>query len=70
MESKKDIFGIVSTIILFILITIAGYISYKSIDWDVLKRIENQKLILPTPVISSPSANISTASATPSSLKK
>ena len=59
MEQKKDIFGTILIIIIFILLTIAGVISYKSIDWNVLKKIESQPLILPTP-----------APATPSSLQK
>jgi len=56
MESKKDIFGTTLIIILFLLLTIAGVISYKSIDWTVLKRMEDQKLILPTPIPASSSA--------------
>jgi hypothetical protein len=60
MEEKKDIFGIIMIVILFILITTAGVISYKNIDWNVLKRIESQQMILPTPIPASNSANIST----------
>ena len=76
MEGKKDIFGIIMIVILFILITTAGVISYKNIDWNVLKRIESQQMILPTPIPASNSANISTVSSsstnpsTPSNLKK
>jgi hypothetical protein len=47
---KKDIFGPTLLSLLFIFIIIAGIISYQSIDWTVLKRLENQQLILPTPI--------------------
>jgi hypothetical protein len=76
MEQKKDTLGTILIIIFLILLTIAGYLSYKSIDWDVLKKMESQPLILPTPIPASPSANISTnpeistSSATSSSLQK
>jgi len=56
MEQKKDIFGTILILTLLTLLTIAGVISYKSIDWDVLKRLESQKLILPTPIPASSSA--------------
>lgn len=62
MEQKNDFFGTILIVVLFILLTIAGVISYKSIDWDVLKKIESQPLVLPTP--------IPTSSATVSSPKK
>jgi hypothetical protein len=40
----------ISFIFIFLLIlTYAGYVSYKSIDFDVLKKLESQKLILPPP---------------------
>jgi hypothetical protein len=47
---NKDIIGPTLIILLFIFIIIAGIISYKSIDWTVLQRLENQQLILPTPI--------------------
>ncbi len=47
---NKDIFGPIILTILFILLIIAGIISYKSIDWTVLNRLENQELILPTQI--------------------
>lgn len=51
MENKKmDTVGIISITILLTLLTIVSYLSYKSIDWDVLKRIESQQLILPTQI--------------------
>ena len=68
MEPKKNsIFGYILISIIFILITIAGYFSYQSIDWNILKKIESQPLILPTPIPVIPSINISTNSAIPSS---
>lgn len=54
---------IILSSLLFVFLTIAGIISYKSIDWDVLKKIESQQLILPTPVPVSSSTNDSTSSA-------
>ena len=64
METPKSDFIAISIItIFFLLLSYAGYISYQSIDWTVLKRLESQKLVLPTP-ISSPSA--SSLSPTPS----
>jgi hypothetical protein len=56
-------------ILLFILLTIAGIISYKGIDWNVLKRMEDQKIILPTPIPQTPISTVS-ATSTPSSLQK
>jgi hypothetical protein len=45
----------------FILLSYAGWIYSQSIDWDVLKRMENSPLTLPTSI---PSPTI-TVSATP-----
>ena len=47
---NKDFFGSTLLIILLILIIIAGIISYQSIDWAVLQRLEKQQLVLPTPI--------------------
>lgn len=55
--------------ILFILLTIAGIISYKSINWDVLKIIEQQKIVLPTPILE-PLVSSESATASPSSFQK
>lgn len=55
MKQNKNIIGTTLIIFLFVFLTIAGIISYKSIDWDVLKRVESQQLILPTPIPVSPS---------------
>jgi hypothetical protein len=45
-----DKIGALLLTILFILLAYAGYLSQKSIDYDVLKRLESSKLILPTQV--------------------
>lgn len=52
MEEQQQItpIGYVLSIILLALLSIAGYISYQSIDFDVLKRMEEQELILPSPI--------------------
>jgi len=68
--NQKDPIGNIIIAILFILLAIAGFISYKSIDWDVLKRMEQVPLVLPTPIPATNSATISnnptaTISATP-----
>ena len=53
---QKDYFGYFLICSLFVLLSYAGYQSYIAIDWTVLKRLESQKLVLPTPLIASPSA--------------
>lgn len=59
-EQKKDPIGISLLIILFVLLGIIGIFYYRSIDKDVLVRLENTKLEMPTPI---PSTNSSTPSA-------
>ncbi|MFA6250506.1 MAG: hypothetical protein WC686_03285 [Candidatus Shapirobacteria bacterium] len=49
--TKIDWVGVSLVSLFFAFLTYAGYLSYKSIDWDVLKRIENQQLVLPTPIL-------------------
>lgn len=61
--NQKDPIGNIIMTLLFILLLIAGIISYRSIDWDVLKRMEAVPLILPTPI---PTLNTATNSAVPS----
>jgi hypothetical protein len=60
--NQKDPIGNIIIAVLFILLAIAGFISYKSIDWDVLKKIEQIPLVLPTPI---PPANNATTSDIP-----
>ncbi len=64
MTENKDFIGNILILILITLLIVAGYISYKSIDWKVLNRIESQTLILPTPIptISPTQIQISTPS--------
>ena len=68
MEIKKlDIWDYLIITVLLIFLSYAGYLSYKSIDWTVLKRLESQTLVLPTPM-ATPSANF--VQATPSAKPK
>lgn len=53
MEKQKstiDPVGYLLICLLLSLLSYAGWLSYKSIDWTVLKRLESQQLILPTPI--------------------
>jgi len=71
MENKEsDLIGNILIVSLLLLLSIGGYISYKSIDWTVLKRMEAQPLLLPTPapvatesaqIVASPSATATTS---------
>jgi len=65
MNQNKDHIGNILILILIILLAIAGYFSYKSIDWKVLERIESQTLSLPAQTPATPSAQTQTS--TPSS---
>lgn len=50
MDNKQiDYPGILLVTILLILLTYAGYLAYKSIDWKVLDRLEQSPIVLPTP---------------------
>jgi hypothetical protein len=71
-ENKKpDYVGGTIIAILFVLLLYAGYLSYKSIDWTVLKRLEAEPLILPTPIPATQSAQIApTSTATSPAVKK
>jgi hypothetical protein len=65
-ETKIDFWGWTLIISLFILLIVGGYLSYKSIDYQILTKLENQKLVLPTPIVqASPSATTSLPSTTP-----
>ncbi|MDP4009380.1 MAG: hypothetical protein Q8P53_00130 [Candidatus Shapirobacteria bacterium] len=70
MEQKPvDYIGYALITTLLLLLTYAGYLSYKSIDWTILERMESKNLILPTPavesLIASPSAEPIVTKATP-----
>ncbi len=57
-QKPLDFWGYLIISTLFTFLSYAGYLSYKSIDWDVLKRLESSPLELPvsiTPTISLPS---------------
>jgi hypothetical protein len=70
-NKKSDYIGNTIVFILFGLLLYAGWLSYKSIDWTVLKRLEDEPLILPTPIPASQSAQIApTSTATPPATKK
>lgn len=48
MEDKPiDFVGSLLLLTLFLLLAYAGFLSYQSIDWDVLKRMEASPLVLP-----------------------
>lgn len=64
MEPKKlDFWGYLLISFFLLLLSYAGYLSYKSIDWTVLTRLESETLVLPTPIIASPSAVIASPTA-------
>jgi len=74
-ENKKpDYIGNIIVFILLGLLLYAGFISYKSIDWNVLNRLESENLVLPTPIPTSIATNSATttrsATSTSSSTKK
>ena len=72
-ENQKDPIGMSLLLLLFILLGIVGVIYYKSIDWDVLKRLEQTPLVLPTPVphqSATPSATTNTPASTSSGTKQ
>lgn len=53
MDPQKpqiDYPGVLIITVFLLLLTYAGYLAYQSIDWDVLKHLEAQPLIIPTPV--------------------
>jgi len=62
-NSSFNTLGVFLILIFFILLSYAGYLSYKSIDWDVLTRLEQQPLTVPAPPSTS---SASVLSATPS----
>lgn len=60
-KNKIDYIGVTLILIFFTLLSYAGYLSYRSIDWNVLKRLEEAPLqlptVIPTPPVASPSIN-------------
>ena len=67
MENKNNIdyIGVILITVFLILLSYAGYLSYRSIDWNVLKRVEQAPLGVPSPIPTLPSA-LQTPVATPS----
>lgn len=61
-EKQIDFIGVLIVVIFLSLLTYAGYLSYKSIDWTVLQRLESTQLVLPTPV---PTSSIASPSVKP-----
>lgn len=69
-NQQPDYIGNIIVSIFLGLLLYAGYLSYKSIDWTVLKRLENDQLVLPTPIPATQSAQIApTKTSTSSSTK-
>lgn len=50
MNLTIDKIGVAIMTFLILLLAYAGYLSYQSIDFNVLKKLEATKLILPTPL--------------------
>lgn len=51
MQSQKvDLIGYIFVFSLLTLLAYAGVLSFKSIDFRVLEKLENQTLVLPTPI--------------------
>lgn len=63
-SSQPDNIGYILIILLLILTTIAGFFAYKSIDFEVLDKMEQQPLnIPPPPATDSANIKVSTESA-------
>lgn len=67
--NQKDPIGNIIISLLFILLFIAGFISYQSIDWNILKKMEQIPLVLPTPILTNTISPVSTQSAITSPTK-
>jgi len=59
---SPDYLGIILISSLFLSLLYAGFLSYKSIDSNVLKRLESQPLLLPTPAAGSTTIQVPLAS--------
>lgn len=55
-KTKPDKISLILLFSLFILLAIASLLSYQSIDKDILHKLENKTLILPTPITATDSA--------------
>lgn len=59
MDHQKppvDYPGILIITTLLLLLSYAGYLAYQSIDWDALKHLEAQPLMVPPPTVVSPTS--------------
>jgi hypothetical protein len=66
MEEKPiDTFGYVLIGLLLSLLIIAGFISYQSIDFQILQKLEATTLVLPTPIVAQPSPSSPSATNKP-----
>ena len=63
-ETKIDFWGWTLIISLFIILSVGGYFSYKSINYKILTQLENQPLVLPTPI--PPASSSATVTSSPS----
>ncbi len=66
---NKDIIGPLLIALLFVFLIIVGIISYRSIDWEVLQKLEGNKLILPTPIVKTNQISTPSTISTPSANK-
>ena len=57
MKKEIDFLGYILITSLFIMLLIATYLSFKSIDYKILEKLEAVPLNLPTPTESIPSSN-------------
>ncbi len=60
-HEEIGLIGYILGFTLFIFLIIAGYISYKSIDWKVLQKMEAQQLIVPPIATQSALPTVTTA---------
>lgn len=68
-DKPLDFWGYLIIVTLMSLLSYAGFLSYKSIDWDVLKRLEEAPLNLPAPITPTITAPPASPSAVPSQPK-
>ncbi|MCX6726695.1 MAG: hypothetical protein NTY75_02650 [Candidatus Shapirobacteria bacterium] len=54
-EKPLDFWGNLLIITLLLSLLYAGFLAYQSIDWNVLKRLEQEPLVLPTQSVPRPS---------------
>ena len=56
-DQPIDIIAIGIITLFFLLLAYAGFLANKSIDYDILKKLEAQPLVLPSPATSSAQVN-------------